>query len=113
MEQVKDQQRLLEKLFVSPNSDSHSGLILSMQFLKLLLDESQQLTLPAQKALLLQVMGLFEKQPANSLLLYKHDEAFSDQTPLLCSLVLSLARVVRSQHDVLVPLCRLPKSCLS
>jgi hypothetical protein len=52
MEQVKDQQRLFEKLFVSPNADSHSGLILSMQFLKLLLDESQQLTLAAQRTLL-------------------------------------------------------------
>jgi hypothetical protein len=73
MEQVKDQQRLFEKLFVSPNSNNHSGLILSMQFLKLLLDESQLLTLSAQKILLFEVLQLFEKQPVNSLLLYKHD----------------------------------------
>lgn len=78
MEQIKDQQRLFEKLFVSPNSDNHCDFILSMQFLKLLLDESQQLTLSAQKILLFEVLRLFEKQPVNSLLLYKYDEGCVD-----------------------------------
>ena len=39
MQQIKDQQRLFEKLFVSPTSaPSDPHLILSFQFLKLLLE---------------------------------------------------------------------------
>jgi hypothetical protein len=98
MEQIKDQQRLFEKLFVSPSSDNHSQLMLSMQFLKLLLEESQQLTLPAQKVLLLELLRLFHRQPANSLLLYKHDELAPEHLPLLSLLVHSLARVIRTSE---------------
>ena len=84
MEEIKDQQKLFSKLFVSPTSaPTNPHLILSMQFLKLLLDEAPLLTPQAQKHLLQKILGLFEIQPANSLLLYHHDSLSTDQTPLL------------------------------
>ena len=83
MQQIQDQQRLIEKLFVSPTSaptDPH--LILSFQFLKLLLEEAPLLTSLAQRKLLLKILGLFEIQPLNSLLLHNHDQQTNE-----CSLL--------------------------
>lgn len=74
MDELKDQSRLLQKLFVSPTSHTQTPhLILSIQFLKLLLEEAPLLAPAPLKQLLLKILGLFEIQPLNSLLLYQHD----------------------------------------
>lgn len=100
MQQIKDQQKLFEKLFVSPTcAPSNPHLILSMQFIKLLLEEAPLLTPSAQKTLLLQILGLFELQPANSLLLLHHDLAGIDQ-PLLTEIVLSCSRALGCRSEV-------------
>lgn len=99
MQEIKDQQRLFEKLFISPNSTNpNPHLILSMQFLKLLLDEASLLSSTAQKPFLLKILGLFEIQPVNSLMLYYHDSLAVDQTSLLAEIILTCARSVKSRE---------------
>lgn len=71
-----------------------------MQFLKLLLDEATLLTSSAQKPLLLKILGLFEIQPVNSLMLYHHDSLAVDQTPLLTEIVLTCAKSVKCKEEV-------------
>jgi hypothetical protein len=98
MEQLKDQQKLFEKLFISPTATTRSPhLVLSMQFLKLLLDEAPQLAPAPLKHLLLKILGLFEIQPINSLLLYNHDWTTAGQTPLLTEIILACAKGVNSR----------------
>lgn len=101
MEQLKDQQRLFEKLFISPNALTQSShLILSIQFLKLLLEEAPLLASAPLKNLLLKILGLFEIQPVNSLLLYNHDCLAVDQTPLLTEIILACAKAVNDREEV-------------
>jgi hypothetical protein len=111
MEQIKDQQRLFQKLFASPTcTPSNPHLILSMQFLKLLLDEAPLLAPEAIRHLLLKILGLFEIQPLNSLLLYHHDSLL-DRTPLLTEIVLACMKATASRSNVPLRLPRVRNSC--
>ena len=98
MNQIKDQNKLFQKLFISPTSaPTNPHLILSMQFLKLLLDEAPLLNSEAQKHILLKILGLFEIQSLNSLLLHNHDSHAVDQVPLLTEVVLRCLKATNSR----------------
>lgn len=60
----------------------------------------------ALKHLLLKILGLFEVQPVNSLLLHHHDSLGTSQTPLLTEIVLACAQNVSSRQEVTINQCR-------
>lgn len=68
-----------------------------MQFLRLLIDESKLLTHHSQSKFIIDTLKLFEKQSANSLLLFKYDETNIEQSPLLCDIIQSIGQLVRNQ----------------